>query len=165
MPHPPPAARIGPGCVSHWRTYRCDAVLAAAVGTGDRVASHAPSSMAISKAPRCKIRCLVMLIYPVALGLLRSSWHQGLSPRAHHQAHRPPRQADQEAPQFAHGSRPCPRPQAAGHTWHHGVGDLRHWPQPAGQYRPAFIDDASKGSNRQQKGAPFKSALDRITFG
>lgn len=28
------------------------------------VASHAPSSMAISKAPRCEIRCLVMHIYP-----------------------------------------------------------------------------------------------------
>ena len=34
------------------------------VGPGDRVASHAPSSMAISKAPRCEIRCLVMHIYP-----------------------------------------------------------------------------------------------------
>ena len=64
MPHPAAVARIGPGCVSRWRTYRCDAVLAAAVGPGDRVASHAPSSMAISKAPRCEIRCLVMHIYP-----------------------------------------------------------------------------------------------------
>ena len=63
MPHPPVAARIGQGCVSRWRTSRCDAVLAAAVGPGDRVASHAPSSMAISKAPRCEIRCLVMYIY------------------------------------------------------------------------------------------------------
>ena len=34
------------------------------VGPGDRVASHAPSSMAISKAPRCEIRSLVMHIYP-----------------------------------------------------------------------------------------------------
>ena len=34
------------------------------MGPGDRVASHAPSSMAISKAPRCEIRCLVMHIYP-----------------------------------------------------------------------------------------------------
>jgi len=80
MPHPPAATRVGPGCVSRWRTERCDAVLAAAVGPGDRVASHAPSSMAISKAPRCEIRCLVMHIYPAALGLLRSSWHQGLWP-------------------------------------------------------------------------------------
>ncbi len=36
--------------------------------------------MAISKAPSCEIRALVMHVYPVALGLLRSSWHQSLWP-------------------------------------------------------------------------------------
>ena len=80
MPHPPAAARIGPGCVSRWRTYRCDAVLAAAVGPGDRVASHAPSSMAISKAPRCEIRCLVMHIYPDGI---KAYGHERIMARAH----------------------------------------------------------------------------------
>ena len=65
-----------------------------------------------------------------------SRWHQGLWPRAHHPADRPPRQADQEAPLYAHGPRPCPRPQAAGPLWHHGVGDLRRWTS-AGRAVPA----------------------------
>ena len=41
MPHPAAVARIGPGCVSRWRTSLCDAVLAAAPGQGNRVASQA----------------------------------------------------------------------------------------------------------------------------
>ncbi len=49
--------------------------------------------MAISTAPRCEIRALVMHAYPVALALLRSNWHQGLWPRAPHHLRRPPRQA------------------------------------------------------------------------
>ncbi|GDX77495.1 hypothetical protein LBMAG41_25740 [Cyanobium sp.] len=111
--------------------------------------------MAISKAPRCEIRCLVMHIYP-----------DGIKAYGHERITQPIGRCGKPIKKLrymAHGPRPGPGPQAAGHTWHHGVGDLRHWPQPAGQSRPAFIDDASKGSNRQQKGAPFKSALDLIT--
>ena len=67
-----------------------------------------------------------------------SRWHQGIRSRAHHPAHRPPRQADQEAPLYAHGPRPGPGPQAAGPPWHHGVGALRPGPRPAGVAWPAY---------------------------
>ena len=60
---PPSGSKDQAGLLFPRRTCRCDAVLAAVVGPGDRVASHALSSMAISKAPRCEIRCLVMHIY------------------------------------------------------------------------------------------------------
>ncbi|MFN6134640.1 MAG: Dabb family protein [Synechococcaceae cyanobacterium] len=80
VPRTTTAARIRPSRVARRRTSRCDAVLASAVAPGAGSVFFAPASMAISTAPRCEIRTLVMHVYPVALGLLRSSWHQGLWP-------------------------------------------------------------------------------------
>jgi hypothetical protein len=66
-----------------------------------------------------------------------SGWHQGLWPRAHHPAHRLPRQANQKDALHAHGPCPPARPQASGPSGHHGVGALRPGPRPAGFSWPA----------------------------
>jgi len=74
LPHcPPPKRQQGSGRAAV-------AVLAATRAEGAWRASHAVPSMAIPSGPCCQIRALVMHVYPVALGLLRSSWHQGVWP-------------------------------------------------------------------------------------
>ena len=74
----------GRAAVSAWRTFRCDAVLAASATAGlGRGVPRLPRDGVFGArptAPCCEIRFLVLHTYPVALGLLRSSWHQGLWP-------------------------------------------------------------------------------------